>query len=184
MQAASALHELRAASGTAAHAGLALLVLGRFLGARPVLWVSEAPDFYPPGLAWAGLDPARCLFAKARNDAEALAAMEVALRGGMAGVVECRGLDRLAAKRLALAARQGGALGLVLRHAPAQTAQDSTAFTSRWMVHPAPGRPGNPMIRAELLYAKGAMPGSYVFELEELGHGAAPAAVTAMRRTG
>ncbi|MCB5944280.1 hypothetical protein [Acidocella sp. KAb 2-4] len=91
----------------------------------PVLWVGVSPDWYPPGLAWAGLNPSRCLFARARNDAEALGLAELALRGRMAAA--CAGLSRLAAKRLALAAKHGGALGLVLRHAPAVTAQDSTA---------------------------------------------------------
>ena len=119
LRAAPALHELRAPSGTAAHAGLAL----RLLPAQgPVLWVSVSPDWYPPGLAWAGLNPARCLFARARSDDEVLGSAEVGLRGGMAVVAACGALSRLAAKRLALAAKQGGALGLVLRHAPAVTA--------------------------------------------------------------
>jgi len=172
-----ALHELRAPAGTAAHLGLALLILTEFWGQQPVLWVSVSPDWYPPGLAWAGLNPRQCLFAQARDDVEALGAVEIALRGGMAGVVECRTVSRLSAKRLALAARQGGSIGVLLRHAPAHTAQDSTAFATRWMVHPAPDR----CVRAELLYAKGAMPGTYVFELGEVKHGPPPA-VAPMRR--
>ena len=149
--------------------------------AMPVLWVSAAADWYPPGLAWAGLDPVRCLFAQAKGDDEALANAETALRGGMAVVAECGGLSRLAAKRLALAARQGNALGLVLRHAPAQTAQDSTAFASRWLVSPAPGG----KLRAELLYAKGTMPGVYMVPLEEEQENAQPPlALPVLRRAG
>jgi protein ImuA len=183
LNALPAVHELRAPAGTAGHAGLAVLLLAEFWKDKPVLWVSAAPDCYPPGLAWRGMDPRHCLFAAAEDDAQALGSAEVALRGGMAGVVECRELSRLAARRLALAARQGSALGLVLRHAPARTRQDSTAFASRWMVHPAPGTPDAPRWRAQLLYARGAMPGEYLFE----GGGenaVAPPAVAALRRAG
>lgn len=184
MHAGSAVHELRAPSGTAAHVGLAMLVLGVAARQGPVLWMSAAADWYPPGLAWAGIDPARCLFAQAASDAEALGSTELALRGGMAGVVECHELSRLAAKKLAVAARQGHAVGLVLRHAPARTSQDSTAFTSRWMVNPAPGSPHIPRLQAKLLYAKGAMPGDYLLEIREGQNGAAPHIIAPMRRAG
>jgi hypothetical protein len=184
MHARPAVHELRAPAGTTAHLGLALLILSSCGGQGPVLWVSAAADWYPPGLAWAGLDPARCLFAQPSSDAEALGSMEVALRGGMSGVVECQALPRLAAKRLALAAKQGNALGLVLRHVPTRTSQDSTAFASRWMVHPAPGTPYAPRLRSELLYAQGAMPGEYLFEMGEGQNGTAPPVGAPMRRTG
>ncbi|MDE1896360.1 MAG: hypothetical protein KGL65_00600 [Rhodospirillales bacterium] len=184
LHACPAVHELRTPAGMAAHMGLAALLLGMVWGPRPVLWVSTVPDWYPPGLAWAGVDPAFCLFAQARDDAEALGAAEVALRGGMAGVVACEALSRLAAKRLAMAAKQGGALGLVLRHTPAQTREDSTAFASRWMVHPAPGSPHAPALRAELLYAKGAMPGTYLFTLKEGWDAETPFSLPGLRRAG
>lgn len=184
LHAVPATHELRAPAGSAAHIGMAALVLSAWGEPRPVLWVSTTPDWYPPGLAWSGIDLARCLFAAARDNEAALGAAETALRSGMAAVVACHGLPRLAAKRLALAARQGGTLGLVLRHAPATTAEDSTAFTSRWMVHPAPGSPHVPRLRAELLYAKSAMPGAYVFEMRETQNGTPPLLVTPLRRTG
>ena len=146
--------------------------------------VSATPFWYPPGLAWAGLDPARCLFAQAADDAEVLSTLETGLRGGMAGVAECRGLSRLAAKRLALAARQGGGIGLVLRHVPARTQEDSTAFATRWLISPAPGTPELSRIRAELLYAKGAQPGLFFFEVKEAGDGTTPPVVAPIRRAG
>lgn len=160
---AGVVHELRAPLGTGAHIGLAAQILAAQPAVTTVLWLSTAPDWYPPGLAGVGVDPARCLFAAVKDDAEALAGAETGLRGGMAVVVACEGLTRLAAKRLALAAKQGQAAGLVLRHTPARTAQDSTAFASRWLVSPAPGG----RRRAELLYAKGMAPGVYMFPLEE-----------------
>ena len=173
------LHELRAPPDTATHLGLAVQMLATLPDHVPVLWVSITADWYPPGLAWAGLDPARCLFACVRDDDEALGAAEVALRGGMATAAACGGLSRLAARRLALAAKRGGALGILLRHAPAQTAQDSTAFASRWFVTPAPGR----TLMAEILYAKGTMPGVYMIPLEG-SDVRAPLAIPGVRQTG
>ncbi len=184
LRAYPAVHEFRAPSGTAAHGGLAALLLGIIWEQRPVLWVSAAPDWYPPGLAWAGIDPGCCLIAQATNDAQALGSAEVALRGGMAAVVACEALSRLAARRLALAAKQGGGVGLVLRHAPARTREDSTAFASRWMVHPAPGAPHAPALRAKLLYAKGAMPGDYLFTVKEGWDAEAPLSLPGLCRVG
>jgi protein ImuA len=175
----SVVHELRAPPGTASHLGFAVLLLAALAPEVPVLWVSPSPCWYPPGLAWLGLDPARCLFAQADDDAICLSTLETALKGGLAGVAECRTLSRLAARRLALAAKQGGSIGLLLRHAPARTREDSTAFATRWMVSPAPAG----QWRAELLYAKGAQPAIYLFEMKEEQNGAPPA-LTPQRRAG
>jgi hypothetical protein len=98
----------------------------------------------------------------------------------MAGIAECQMLPRLAAKRLALAAKNGGGTGILLRYAAAFTREDSTAFATRWMISPAPGG----RLRAELLYAKGAQPGVYLFEMKEEQNGNAPPALAPLRRTG
>jgi protein ImuA len=183
------VHELRAPAGTQAHNGFLVLLLASLDQDVPVLWISTSPSWYPPGLAWAGVDPARCLFAQGRDDTECLGALEVALRGGMAGVAECKALSRLAARRLALAAKAGGSIGFLLRHAPAFTAEDSTAFATRWLISPAP----NGRLRAELLYAKNGRPGVFMIEREEEQHDTASPVVTlvparaaawAKRRTG
>jgi protein ImuA len=185
LHAVPAVHELRAPGGTAAHVGFAVRILAALAPEAPVLWVSASPDWYPPGLAWTGIDPARCLFAQGKDDAACLGTLEVGLRGGMAGVAECSALTRLAAKRLALAAKTGGSLGFLLRSAPAFTREDSTAFASRWMISPAPGG----MVRAELLYAKGGQPGVYLFEtaMDQRGeeqNGVPSPALTVLRRAG
>jgi protein ImuA len=168
--AARAVHELRAPAGTAGHLAFAAARLGQLPAAIPILWVAATPAPYPPGLAWAGLDPARCLFGQAGTDAEILGTLETALRGGMAGVAECAALSRLAARRLALAARQGGAIGFLLRHAAAFTPTDSTAFATRWMISPAPGG----RLRAERLYAQGGRPALFMLDLKEPIHAPAP----------
>ena len=85
--AARAVHEFRAPQATAAHIVFAVLLLVGLPGATPILWVSTAPSIYPPGLAGLGLDPARCLFAKAKDDAECLGTLEAcfARRHGRGG---------------------------------------------------------------------------------------------------
>jgi protein ImuA len=174
-----AVHEFRAPADTAGHAVFAVTLLSKLSIKAPILWVSPHPSAYPPGLAWAGLDPARCLFAQVKDDAESLGMLEVALRGGMAGVAECHAVSRLAARRLALAARVGNGIGFLLRHAPSFTPADSTAFATRWMISPARSEiPGASRLRAELLYAKGGQPGVFMIEIKETQHGAAPSVVT------
>jgi protein ImuA len=181
-----AVHDIRAPPGTAAHVSFVALLLAGFAPAMPLLWISPCPQAYPPGLASLGLDPARCLFAQARDDVESLATLEVALRGGMAGVAECQMATRLAARRLALAAKTGGGIGFLLRHAPAFTRQDSTAFATRWLISPAPAGPaGAPRLRAELLYAKGTQPAVFLYDIveEETKNGATPLALALVGRS-
>jgi protein ImuA len=170
---AGCVHELRAPAGTAAHAVFAVLLLASAADKKPILWVEQNTETYPPGLAWLGLDPARILFATAADDAACLGSLEVALRGGMAGVGTCRNLSRLAARRLGLAARDGGSIGFLLRYAPAQTSTDSTAFATRWMISPAAGN----RLQAALLYAKGGRPGVFFYDIKEAEHDATPPAL-------
>jgi protein ImuA len=152
----------------------AVLLLAGLPAQIPIMWVSPAPA-YPPGLAWLGLNPGRLVFAQAREDAEILGLMEVALRGGMASVAEAKNLTRLAARRLALAAKTGGSIGFLLRHAPAFTITDSSAFATRWMITPLPSAAGAARLRAELLYAKAGRPGVFVYEITEAEHATPPA---------
>jgi len=173
--AASAVHEMRGPDGNFAHLAFAVLLLAQAAGGAPVLWVSTAQNAYPPGLAWLGLDPANILFAQARDDAACLATLEVALRGGMTGIAEAGIFTRLAARRLALAAREGGGWGFILRHAPRHTPQDSSACATRWFIEPAPGG-----FRAELLYAKAGRPGVFFYEVTEGDHDKTPPALTAI----
>jgi protein ImuA len=179
---AGCVHELRAQAGTAAHAVFAVLLLASWTDKRPILWVEQNAATYPPGLAWLGLDPARILFATAADDAACLGSLEVALRGGMAGVGACRTLTRLAARRLALAARDGGSIGFLLRHAAAQTSTDSTAFATRWMISPAPSGMAGNRLQAELLYAKGGRPGVFFYDIKEADHDATPPALALVTR--
>ncbi len=169
-----AIHEFRGPEAGATHAAFTVLLLAGLPDQKPILWVSPSPA-YPPGLAWLGLDPARLIFAQARDDAESLGTLEVGLRGGMAGVAEVLNISRLAARRLALAAKTGGSIGFLLRHAPAFTATDSTAFATRWMITPLPSHAGAARIKAELLYAKAGRPGVFFYEITEAENATPPA---------
>jgi protein ImuA len=172
--AGAAVHELRGPPGSFAHLAFVIFHLAaEEKPETPVFWVSTTQNAYPPGIAWLGLDPGRILFAQARDDSECLGSLETALRGGITGIAEAAHISRLAARRLSLAARQGNAIGFLLRHAPRQTPQDSTAFTTRWFIEPTPQNG----LKAELLYAKAGRPGIFFYEIQEGSHDNAPPAL-------
>jgi protein ImuA len=183
------IHEIQPADGdeqeAASATGFAVTVLARWLTAQradlPLIWVSGQADLYGPGLAMLGLDPARLLMVQASEDSVALACLEAALRAGLSGLVESAAFGRVAGRRLALAARAGRAMGLVLRRRPygakkLSSEGDSFAVSSRWRIEAAPslmlpGRsPGRPRWRAEILYARGQAGGKN-FCLEGAYHG-------------
>lgn len=168
---AGAVHEV---GGGEAVTGFAVRLMA-LAGEAPIVWIGDRLDLYPPGLMQSAIDPARLILAEAKDEIDRLAALEIALRGGMHGVVVARAVSRLAARKLALAARCGGGLGLVLR---AGAASDSAAFAARWRIEAArsgPGRQGGTRWRAELIYARGRNPG--VFLIEAGGHESSSALV-------
>jgi len=145
-----ALHELSAATalhvGAAAGFALALAALAREPH-KETLWIAtdfgslETGALYGPGLDQFGLATERLLIARVPRPIDALFAMEEALK--------CRALatvvaelpeapDLTATRRLSLAARNGGGVGLLLRHKV--DGAPSTAAT-RWRVAAAPSAP-------------------------------------------
>jgi protein ImuA len=127
-----------------------------------VLWITteqESNLVWPPGLIPFGLAPERLILARAARWAEALWAMEEALRcsalGGavlMAGAGQ--GLDLTATRRLHLAAEAGGIFGLLLR--PDGVAGASAART-RWHIAPLAST-NAPRWRLALLRQRGGAP--------------------------
>jgi len=148
-------------------------------GARPCLWVARQCDLYAPGLLACGLDPARLVLARARDDAAVLAAMEAGLRSGaFAAVVgEAGRLPRLAAQRLQLSCLKHGSTGLLLRRwphgRPAASGEaasgEAGAAVTRWRIAPVPsaGPFAAPRWRLELLHARGGLPMEWVVEAGE-----------------
>ena len=136
-----ALHEIAAAreAEIAAATGFALGLAAR--APARVLWIAEdlslaesgAP--YGPGLDQAGLAPERLITVAAARGRDVLWAMEEALRcravGLVIGELRARDIDRVATRRLALAAAAGNTLGLLLRAAPDDA---PSAAATRWIV--------------------------------------------------
>ncbi len=164
------LHRLTGASSewdAAAVAGFALALAIRLQAAardpRPLVWIGPAAP-YGPGLLSLGLDPARLLLVRAAGEVDQLWALEEVLRSGEAAAALCflRGLDRVAGRRLQLAAARGGTAALVVESRP--RGEPVPAMTG-WRVAAAPAAPaappldpGRPAWRLELRQARGGHP--------------------------
>ncbi len=149
---------------------------------RKILWVSRQGDLYPPALVGQGLDPGRFLLVRAKSDAEVLWAMEEGLRcRRLAAVVgEVEGLDRLAGRRLQLAAEGNAVTAFALhrRFRPLRQGRAASAALSRWRVTAASSRDGQdatfigrPQWRLDLLRCRGAAPGSWQVEWDDAACG-------------
>jgi protein ImuA len=175
------LHEVAGAGPDTEHGAAAALFLAGILARMegPVLWVQERPDLFAPGLACAGLHPARLLFAEAGK--EVLAAMEEGLaHPGLAAVVgEFAGrLSLVASRRLQLGAEKSGMMAALLRRSrifndPELTAP--SAAVTRWRITALPSNPpvphapsvpglGRALWRLELTHCRGGEPGSWMVE--------------------
>lgn len=147
----AALHEAAGADGnTGGLIGFALGLAARAsLGGAPVLWVQhglaalEAGGLYGPGLAAFGLPMERLLVLRAKRRIDALWAMEEGLKSPALSVLvgefaDGRGIDLTVTRRLALAARESGGLGLLLLH---RASDEASAAQTRWTVTSAPSVP-------------------------------------------
>jgi protein ImuA len=189
-----ALHEIegeRAELDDGVTTGFCLALLARLEKTantrRPILWIARQGDLYPAALGGEGLDPRRFLLVRARSDAEVLWAMEEGLRcARLAAVVgEVDGLDRLAGRRLQLAAEAsrtetGGVAAFALhrRFRPPRRGRAASAALSRWRVTAAPSNDdlgesflGRPRWRLDLLRCRGAAPGSWQVEWDDAACG-------------
>ena len=139
------------------------------------VWILQCGDLHPPSLAAFGLRP---IFVQVRNDLEALAAAEDALRAkGVAAVwVEAAELDLTAGRRLQLACEAHGATGFVLRRrlwARRGGSETGTGSATRWRIAAAPSDPGDePGLgparwRVTLERAGGGRPGAWIMEASD-----------------
>lgn len=135
--------------------------------ARPVLWIEDASalSLYGPGLAQWGLDPAQLYMLQSQTLTERLWAMEEALRSGaVAGaVVTANKLDLTASRRLLLAAKTGGSLGIVLSSAAKSAI--SPGLMSRWRLQMH--RPHGWQVALER--CRGTQPASWVLDMPASG---------------
>ena len=146
-----AVHEIGPAAplhvGATVGFGVALAALAA--RHKPALWIvqdyaaGEAGLPYGPGLALFGLAMRRLIILRVAQSRDALWAMEEALKSGAVAVVlaelarDGAGTDLTTTRRLSLAAAEGGALGLILRH---HASHHPSAATTRWQVAAAPSR--------------------------------------------
>ena len=151
---APGLHEAAAAAPSANDEAAATLFLAalaarfsrRGEGKGQVLWALTRRDLFAPGLAQAGLTPDRVIYADCRNDEEALAVMEEAVRHGSLSAVigEAARVSMPATRRLQLAAEEGGTAALLLRRskkAEADPLAMPSAALTRWRIGCAPSSP-------------------------------------------
>jgi protein ImuA len=148
--ASATLHEVSAAApvhlGAAAGFVLALAALAREPH-KQTLWIGtdfgnlETGALYGPGLDQFGLATGRLLVAHVARPLDALFAMEEALKCRALGTVIAEFADTpdlTATRRLALAARDGGGIGLLLRH---RASNAPSAARTRWQIAAAPSVP-------------------------------------------
>lgn len=171
------IHEIEG-GGWDAETGIAASGFAAALLSRPgdgaILWAVRHDTPFAPRLAAFGLDPNRVIFCRCRNDAEALAALEDALRskGIAAALGEVEHISLTQSRRLHLICEQNGNICLVLRrrfHGARSAKSEGSAAATRWRIHFAPTETsepglGPPRWRADLLYRRGGMPESFIVE--------------------
>lgn len=185
--AAAALHEVAGATPDLSDDAAATLFLAGLAARRArsdargqVLWALARRDLFAPGLAQAGLAPERLLYAECRSDEEVLAVMEEGLRhGGLAAVVGEVGRCAMApARRLQLAAEEGGTMALMLRRwkkAGRDPLAEPSPAVTRWRIGCAPSAPlevagvgvaglGRACWRVALARQRGGDPADWILE--------------------
>jgi protein ImuA len=168
------LHEVIGMAGDGAATGfVAALAAGVAGGRGAILWCLPRPDLYGPGLAAAGLDPARLILATTERAADGLWAMEEGARcGALAAVVgEVDKLSLTAARRLQLASETGGVTAFLLRTGVPADGAAAVAAT-RWRITAAPSGVSPlwteaPGWQVELLRCRGGRPGTWILSWQE-----------------
>ena len=137
-------------------------------------WIRERGRPFAGGMRAWGLDPGRLIWVRARREGEALWALEEALKSGAAvgGLVTAAAPPFVATRRLEFAAREGRAVGVLLRAGPAE---DLSAARRRWRIRALasaadafdPDAPGAPRLRAELLRRRDGPPGAWELERDD-----------------
>ncbi len=159
-----ALHEAQGAAATL----FICLVLARTRGR--ILWC--APDWsgqrlYPPALVQLGLDPARILFVRLARAEELLHAAHEGLRAGWQVALELdKPLGLIPARRLQLAAEEGGGLGLVTAADGEPQEPLALSARTRWRVAMASGGIWPAPLRLDLRLVRNreGLPGRYCVE--------------------
>jgi protein ImuA len=177
----SVLHEIAAESEphSVAAFGFALILAARAAPARPVLFVGEdmaaleSGALYGLALDDVALAPERLILVRAARMADALWAMEEALRcRALAAVIAefrmAERIDDVAVRRLSLAAGKQQALAFLLHAAP----QTPLAAATRFVIASASSAPhaiGPPAFRVDLVRNRFGPNGSWLLEWNSAG---------------
>jgi protein ImuA len=175
------LHEIGAAGLDTETAALPTAfiaaLLARIASPRPVFWIAPSSDLHPPGLLPYGFDPNRLVLVSPAKDVDTLAAMEVALREGVAAAVvgEVGQLDRTASRRLQLACLRQGSTGFALRrwpHGHKTADREASVAVTRWHLTPMPSvkdgkEPGLTRWHVALTHVRGGRPGEWIMEASD-----------------
>jgi len=141
-----------------------------------IAWSDPGRQLYLPALAAKGIDPRRLILLRCQQRNEELWALAECLRcpGVCATVAAVGRLSRVEARRLQLAAEEGGGVGLLMRstesgkgdamhsagghstgRSPATKVAGHYAAATRWLVQPMPGSDRAQRWRLQLLHGHG-----------------------------
>lgn len=154
-----AIHEVISAVPQGQSRSFALLLARVGLGARAIAWCVEqraSERWYPPAAAMVGIPADRLITLCTANARETLWAVAECLRCKGVGVTiaSINGkLGSIDARRLQLAAEQGGGIGILLRDATAKSMHYAAA--TRWLIESQPGKPDVQRWRITLLHGQG-----------------------------
>lgn len=131
---------------------------------QAIVWSDVRHELYPPALAALGI-PLERLFLLHPTESEQLWAIAECLRCKGVGAVVAelpsrKKLSRVEARRLQLAAEQGGGVGLLLREAGKHSAEHSAA--TRWLVQPARGERNVQRWKMQLIFGHGGRIGQSI----------------------
>jgi protein ImuA len=140
-----------ASGGAAAHARSGAIV-----------WCDPRNELYPPAVATMGIPLDRLYVLHPRTAPDHVWALAECLRckGVSATVAPVERLSRVEARRLQLAAEQGGGAGILLR--PLDRAASVYAAATRWLVAPARGERAVQRWRIQLIHGHGGRMGQTV----------------------
>lgn len=128
-------------------------------GGRAVVWIEPDRLFYPPALCSHSLylQQKQFYLLRPRPADVVWTAVECLRCPGVAAVIARvpQRLTRVEARRLQLAAEQGGGLGILVRPKPSPGMTDIYSAKTRWLISPSPGERTVQRWRVEMIHGHG-----------------------------
>lgn len=133
-----------------------------------LVWADATNSFYPPAAISLGIAPEQLCLLRLKPADMVWAAAECLRCPGVGAVVATitHAMTRVEARRLQLAAEQGGGVGVLIRPNLRSARADIYAAATRWLVSPSPGERTIQRWRIQLLHGHGRQIGQ-TFILEK-----------------